>query len=277
MILKRGLALVLFVGLLLVVGYAYFIEPNQIQVERVVIPISNLSPALDGLTIVHLSDLELTEVGLGPRDEAAIQQVNQLAPDLIVITGDLIATGADYKPTVQQAGKFVSQLEAKYGVWVVRGENDFEPVIERSNLLLEELAEKEGVYVLTNRMVELPGDGSGFYLLGVDYMALNQWKWADFTTRSVESNVAFSAGFSQKNAYTHYTGAGGLQWQDYEFRGRMRYSREDGGLGVTFYSHLSDGLDKFYRLRRTNQQPAFQFIPHATSVRDVRDVKKEKC
>lgn len=275
MIVKRGLGLVLLLGLLLI-GYAYFIEPNYIQIERVVIPVVNLSPTLEGMQIIQLSDLELTEAGLGSREETAIQQVNRLAPDLVVITGDFISSAADYEATVPQAGEFVSQLEANYGVWVVRGENDFESANERSNLLLEELAEKEGVQVLTNRMVELTGERAGLYLLGVDYMAFRPWEWADFKTRFVESNVALSAGTSRGNAYTHYTGAGGLQWQDYEFTGRMRYDHPDGGIGITFYSHLSDGLDKFYRLRRAGRQPAFQFVPHGTPIQGLPADQKEQ-
>jgi len=262
---KWTIFLVVFAAILGLLGYARYIEPNRVQVERVTIPIKNLPAALAGLTIVQLSDLELGGGGLRPREETVIERVNELEPDLIVITGDLIASSADFEAAADQAGEFVSRLKARDGVWVVRGDNDFVRQIERSDRLLEALQEG-GAHVLVNQVVALGPAGAGLVLVGVDYMGFPLARTADFATLPHDGNMTLAAGVSEKNSYSHYTGPGAMQWQDYEFSGRMRYTDADGGVGVTFYSQLLDGFDAYYRLRRYQDRPEFYLAPHGTTV-----------
>jgi len=70
-------------------GYLYLNDQSQnLVVEQVLIPIKNLSSALEGFKIVQMSDFHLrpfTKPGLVKR---AVEIANSLEPDLTVLTGD---------------------------------------------------------------------------------------------------------------------------------------------------------------------------------------------
>jgi len=56
------------------------------------LPVHGLPPELEGLRIAHLSDLHLGVPGRGRRAVArAVAWVNERGPDLVVVTGDLVA------------------------------------------------------------------------------------------------------------------------------------------------------------------------------------------
>jgi uncharacterized protein len=95
---------------------------GAIQVDRLTIPIHNLSDRHQGLKIVQLSDLHYD--GLQFTD-AQLQQVITLAnlerADLIVITGDFIT----YSPEpIHKLIKQLSALRSRYGTYAVLGNHD---------------------------------------------------------------------------------------------------------------------------------------------------------
>src|SRR3954466_11605739 len=53
----RALAAFLLVGLPGVGAYAYFVEPTWLRIKRLEVPLPTLPLGLDGMRIVHLSDL----------------------------------------------------------------------------------------------------------------------------------------------------------------------------------------------------------------------------
>jgi len=85
-----------------------------------VIELPRLPSALDGLSIVHLSDFHFTgRVGRGYFDEV-VHLANQEKPDLIAVTGDLI----DENRFIDWVPETVGRLRAKYGVYFVLGNHD---------------------------------------------------------------------------------------------------------------------------------------------------------
>src|SRR3989338_10571697 len=82
-----GMAGVAFFVTVLFVIDAFLIEPNWIQVTRLEIRDPKLAVSLEGVKIVHITDLHLTH-GIGFREKQLIEKVNELKPDLIFITGD---------------------------------------------------------------------------------------------------------------------------------------------------------------------------------------------
>jgi hypothetical protein len=68
--------------------------------------------------------------------------------------------------------------------------------------------------------------------------------------------------------YSHYDGDGALTWQNYEVRGRLYYSHRNSGVGVTFYSRVSNGQDRYYRLGHYPGQLGFRLVPHGTDISD---------
>ena len=71
--------------------YTFRVEPSWVKYERRLLPINNLPAALEGKTLVQLSDIH---VGSGI-DQAFIsqqlQRVQALSPDFVVYTGDFIS------------------------------------------------------------------------------------------------------------------------------------------------------------------------------------------
>lgn len=68
--------------------------------------------------------------------------------------------------------------------------------------------------------------------------------------------------------YSHYDGDGALAWQNYEVRGRLYYSHKNGGVGITFYSQVPNGHDRYYRLGHYPGQTGFRLMPHGTDISD---------
>ncbi len=98
--------------------YGYFIEPYSISIEYVTIGSERFSQVLQGIRLVHLSDLHIDH--LGQKERAVLEKVDSLKPDIIVITGDT----AQWDTHPGQAIRFLEQLRANYGVFFVLGDAD---------------------------------------------------------------------------------------------------------------------------------------------------------
>src|SRR5437773_2205698 len=91
------------------------------QLTRRTLTFPNLPPGLDGLTLLHLSDLH-AGIHLGAeRMQEIVRQVNALTPDLIVQTGDMIDISRAFIPPYVQAFR---ELRAPLGVVTVLGNHD---------------------------------------------------------------------------------------------------------------------------------------------------------
>ncbi len=82
----------------LVVVYALWVEPFRIRVTQAMLR----SPKLDGATplrLLHISDLHVERIT--PRERRLLRLVEELAPDVIVITGDYLNLSAVHDPQAQ--------------------------------------------------------------------------------------------------------------------------------------------------------------------------------
>lgn len=96
-------------------------EANQPVVSPVQIPIKNLAPALEGFTVVLLSDFHLypfTQLALVQR---AIAIANSLKPNLIVLTGDYVWRDVE---AIFDLAPELAKLDAQYGVYAIMGNHD---------------------------------------------------------------------------------------------------------------------------------------------------------
>jgi len=91
------------------------------QLTRRTLTFPDLPSGLDGLTLLHLSDLH-AGIHLGAdRMQEIVRQANVLAPDLIVQTGDMIDISRAYIPAYVRAFR---DLHAPLGVVTVLGNHD---------------------------------------------------------------------------------------------------------------------------------------------------------
>lgn len=113
------LALVVFIAM----WWGALIGRKQIDVERVAITSSKLPESFRGYKIAQISDLH---VGTWGNDTTFISNlvdsINNLHPDLIVFTGDIVnRESSELKPFV----KTLSRLKARDGVYSVLGNHDY--------------------------------------------------------------------------------------------------------------------------------------------------------
>ena len=115
----------LFSGFLpfFVIVYAIFKAVYHFKIYHENLHFKHLPKSFEGLKIVHISDIHLG--GFNYRFkilERAVKQINELKPDLIVFTGDLVN---NYAWELIGWDKIFKQLEAKKGKYAVLGNHDY--------------------------------------------------------------------------------------------------------------------------------------------------------
>lgn len=127
------------------------------RIPRVPMRYKSLPRSLDGLKILHLSDLHL---GLGRdlRDlEAALTRAQDLSPDLIVVTGDLTEDLGLIVPSLNM----IAQMRPRFGVRTIFGNHEHHPGIRQVHRLFDRSATE----LLVDRASRVHED---LVILGVD-------------------------------------------------------------------------------------------------------------
>jgi predicted MPP superfamily phosphohydrolase len=136
------------------------------------IPLTRLPAALDGLTIAQLSDFHYDEQFTIIPIRKAIDMVNGLHPDLIVLTGDFVTIPAfaEYLHTTKQGAHaaepcagLLAQLRSRMGIFAVLGNHDTDSDAPRVVNALQ----SRGMTVLQNHSVAIEQAGKRLWLAGV--------------------------------------------------------------------------------------------------------------
>lgn len=147
---------------------SFLIEPNLPQLVRQEIAIRRWPQRMDGFTVALLSDFHYDPYFSVHPIRAAVGMVNELRPDLIVLTGDFISIplfgnvsggAAPAEPCAQ----LLRQMRAPHGLWAVMGNHDAGTNPNRVTGVLRE----SGIQVLRNQSVPIEKDGSRFWLGGL--------------------------------------------------------------------------------------------------------------
>lgn len=102
--------------------YGAWRNPYRYQVRRVRIPIAHLPASMEGFKIVQISDIHSGSFTLTEPVENAIRMINELEPDLVCFTGDLVNSQAQ---EMEPFKEMFSRIEAKLGVYSVLGNHDY--------------------------------------------------------------------------------------------------------------------------------------------------------
>lgn len=102
-------------------GYGIWNANRLPEVTRRTLWFPNLPAGLDGIRILHLSDVHAGAYMDREKMERLVAQANALAPDLILQTGDLIDISTDYIPDYVKAFR---DLRAPLGVVTCLGNHD---------------------------------------------------------------------------------------------------------------------------------------------------------
>lgn len=94
---------------------------SELRVRRFVLDYPDLPPPLDGLTLAHLADTHVGRYTNGKQLHRIADAVNQLRPDIVFQTGDLIDAHLDDAPA---ALDMIRRIDAPLGVYMCEGNHD---------------------------------------------------------------------------------------------------------------------------------------------------------
>ena len=141
-------------------AYAKLVEQFNIQVRRLDLDFPNLPPAFDGYTILHLSDLHLTKLGLLERrlmDLISAQEV-----DACFITGDITQD-----PRASDVFRRIcSVIRGPDTIYAILGNSEHKPWLE-TQVLVEALS-FEGMRLLMNSSDVIRRGDDSIAVVGVD-------------------------------------------------------------------------------------------------------------
>lgn len=136
---------------------------RRAPVVDIEIPISNLPVALNGFTIVQLSDIHVGRTIRKDYVDAIVDKVMTLDTDIVVITGDVVDGSV---PDLQRHTAPLSRLQAKHGVYLVTGNHEYYSGAEAWIAEFRRL----GLRVLLNEHTVINVDTQSLVLAGVtDY------------------------------------------------------------------------------------------------------------
>jgi hypothetical protein len=129
-------------------------------VKEVAVRLRRLPRASHGTTIVQLTDVHVGPTIGRAFVEDVVRRTNALAPDLVVITGDLVDGSVE---ALWDAVSALGKLRARHGVFFVTGNHEYFSGVRPWIAALERL----GIRVLQNERVAIGDPEGGFDLAGV--------------------------------------------------------------------------------------------------------------
>lgn len=159
---------VLVSGAALVAGpsfgtYASLLGRHDYDVSEVVLRVPGWPRALEGFSIVQLSDIHIGAFVGDFELSRGAELAGAARPDLIVLTGDLLDHDAHF---AQRLGEWTTQLGplARHGVAAIPGNHDYYAGIDPVLRALR----RSGAKTLRNNGLVIGEPGASFALLGVD-------------------------------------------------------------------------------------------------------------
>lgn len=145
---------------------AFFIEPNIYHISHHSLKVPFLPKALNGLKIVHLSDLHYKP----DKDEdllsTVVEKVNHINPDLIILTGDYVDID---KSGIDPMLEHLAKLKSKHGILACMGNHDGW-VNDGDGEYYKTRFEKNGIQFLINENTALRINNEKLYIAATDFI-----------------------------------------------------------------------------------------------------------
>ncbi|MFH0805116.1 MAG: metallophosphoesterase [Patescibacteria group bacterium] len=162
-LLGQRLPLATVAGVLLAASVVYSIygiwNAQHPVVKRITVTIPNLPETWRGRTVVQLSDVHLGPVHREKFLQRVVDQVAQMNPDAVFITGDLFdGGGRDLSALVDP----LAQLTPPHGIYYITGNHETYVGLDHS---LSAVRSVPAIHILRDQL----RDVDGLQLLGIDY------------------------------------------------------------------------------------------------------------
>ncbi len=161
------------VGALTVAGDGTIFEANRPRLVSIEVRLPRLADSWDGFRIAQLSDLHYDDHFSVVPLRNAIDIVNGLQPDLIVVTGDFVtsrgrragrAVAVQAAKVIEPCAQLLAQMHARSGTLAALGNHD----VDADAAYIIEALQSHDIPVLRNRSVPLEREGKRLWLCGVD-------------------------------------------------------------------------------------------------------------
>jgi uncharacterized protein len=155
------------VSVLPVIGTGFgIVQRNRFRVSEVPVPIPNLPKDLDGLRIVQITDIHLSEFLSEREFAAAIDMANETRASLALVTGDLITRRGD---PLDACLRQLARLRADAGVLGCLGNHE---VYSRTENYVTTQGRRIGIEFLRHQSKLLRFGGAAINFAGVDYQKM---------------------------------------------------------------------------------------------------------
>lgn len=133
-------------------------EILQLDLTERAFEVPRLPRVLDGLAIVHMSDLHFTGLVGKAYFREVVRISNELKPDLVAISGDLV----DNAECISWIPDTLGQLTSRYGVYVILGNHD----LSVDEIQLRQTLADSGLIDLGRRWIRIDVRGESIIIAG---------------------------------------------------------------------------------------------------------------
>lgn len=159
---KSAIVLLIVITLLLFCNF----QNKHLETTHYTYEAEQLGVDLDGYRIVQISDLHNAK--FGKNNQKLVDRIRECAPDMIVLTGDLVDSN---HTNVDRAVQFVDEIVKICPVYYVTGNHEYWLDTSEYENLMDGVA-SAGVIILDNQVVEISRWDAKFRLVGLDDKSL---------------------------------------------------------------------------------------------------------
>lgn len=183
---KNIIKILLLLTFLILAVISFFIEPNELVVNKITIKLNHWNKKHDNLKIAVISDIHAGAPFINSKKlEKIVELSNKEKPDLILFPGDFVSHGVIGEKFVKPelVADILSKLKSKYGIIAVLGNNDWKYNGKKVAAVLE----NKKITVLENNVKELVINGKPLWIAGVADL-MERFPEIDTTLSKVKDN-----------------------------------------------------------------------------------------
>jgi predicted MPP superfamily phosphohydrolase len=146
-----------------VLGYGALVKRTDFQVREIDVPLAGLPHTLDGLRLLHLSDIHLSAFLSEEEFARVIDATRELRPHIAFATGDFISNFGD---PLEACMRQLARVKSDSGMFGCLGNHEHYAAAEQSAV---ELAAQRGIPILRGESRQLRFGNALVNVAGVDY------------------------------------------------------------------------------------------------------------